>query len=187
MKFIAAVLAIATAANAIQLQAQSDEDLEALKVLIPDILAKREAVDEALSDVLGKIQNICGCDSDDEDCIEACNADQCGPHDQSCVAIKDLPLVDDKDSDDEGTVIKDLCRVGDKDCDPDDSVVAIKDLCDLDDKDCDPDDSVTAIKDLPLVDDKDSDDDFVAIKDLPSIDEKDDDVIVIKDLQRIKE
>ena len=76
MKFAAAILAIAAATNAISLQSRSDQDdVEALKVLIPDILAKREAVDTALADVLDKIQNICGCDPDDESCIAACNSD----------------------------------------------------------------------------------------------------------------
>ena len=189
MKFVAAVLAIATATQAIQLQAQSDEDLAALKVLIPDILAKREAVDEALSDVLDKIQNICGCDSDDEACIAACNSNVCGPHDQSCVAIKDLPDADEKDSDDDTTAIKDLCALDDKDCNPDDSVVAIKDLDDLDDKDSD--DDVVAIKDLRRLEDKDEDDDIIVIKDLCRLGDKScgrqDDVVSIKDLQRIKE
>ena len=108
MKFIAAVLAIATATNAISLQAQSDDDVAALKLLIPDILAKREAVDSALADVLDRIQNICGCDPDDESCIAACNSDKCGVPGRPCEAIKDLDRLEDKDSDDDVVAIKDL-------------------------------------------------------------------------------
>merc|ERR1719464_790121 len=158
MKFIAAVLAIATAANAIQLQAQSDDDVEALKVLIPDILAKREAVDAALAGVLDRIQNICGCDPDDESCVAACNSDRCGVPGRPCEAIKDLE--DLADFDDGVTAVKDLDRLEDKDSD--DDTVAIKDLEDL----ADFDDGVVAVKDLDRLEDKDSDDDTVAIKDL---------------------
>merc|ERR1719464_1909157 len=138
MKFIAAVLAIATATNAISLQAQSDSDVEALKVLIPDILAKREAVDAALADVLDKIQNICGCDPDDESCIAAHNSDRGGVPGRPCEAIKDLSDADEKDSDDDVTAIKDLEDLADFD----DGVIAIKDLSDADEKDSD--DDVTA-------------------------------------------
>ena len=178
MKFIAAVLAIATVSNAISLQAQSDDDVEALKHLIPDILAKREAVDEALAGVLDRIQNICGCDPDDESCVAACNSDRCGVPGRPCEAIKDLE--DLADFDDGVTAVKDLDRVEDKD--DDDDTVAIKDLEDL----ADFDDGVVAVKDLPRVEDKDDDDDVIAIKDLPDADEEDDDIIVIADLQRLK-
>lgn len=197
MKFAAAVLAIATAANAISLQAQSDKDVEALKVLIPDILAKREAVDAALADVLDKIQNICGCDPDDESCIAACNSDRCGVPGRPCEAIKDLSDADEKDSDDDTiavkdlqlledfddgvTAVKDLARVEDKDSD--DDVVAIKDLEDL----ADFDDGVVAVKDLDRLEDKDSDDDVVAVKDLEDLADFDDGVTAVKDLRRVED
>ena len=185
MKFVAAVLAFAAATNAISLQAQSDKDVEALKLLIPDILAKREAVDEALAGVLDRIQNICGCDPDDESCIAACNSDRCGVPGRPCEAIKDLDRLEDKDSDDGVIAIKDLERLEDKDSD--DDVVAIKDLARLEDKDSD--DDVVAIKDLDRLEDKDSDDDTVAIKDLERLEDKDsdDDTVAIKDLPRVED
>ena len=185
MKFVAAVLAIAAATNAISLQAQSDEDVEALKHLIPDILAKREAVDEALAGVLDRIQNICGCSPDDESCIAACNSDRCGVPGRPCEAIKDLDRLEDKDSDDDVVAIKDLARLEDKDSD--DDTVAIKDLARLEDKDSD--DGVVAIKDLDRLEDKDSDDDTVAIKDLERLEDKDsdDDTVAIKDLPRVED